>query len=67
VSDPSPPPPPRPRRGHALRALRELDGIDQAVYHAIAATPSPTLDAGLGRLSSAADHSNCGGRLSADW
>jgi hypothetical protein len=40
-----------------VRALRELDGIDQAVYRAIAATPSPTLDAGLGRLSSAADHS----------
>lgn len=52
-----PPPPPWPRRGRALRALRELDGIDQAVYRAIAATPSPTLDVGLGRLSSAADHS----------
>jgi membrane-associated phospholipid phosphatase len=38
-------------------ALGELDGIDQAVYRAIAATPSPTLDRGLSRLSSAADDS----------
>jgi undecaprenyl-diphosphatase len=38
-------------------ALGELDSIDQAVYRAIAATPSPTLDRGLRRLSSAADHS----------
>ena len=38
-------------------ALGELDQIDQAVYRAIAATPSPSLDLGLSRLSSAADHS----------
>jgi membrane-associated phospholipid phosphatase len=38
-------------------ALGELDQIDQAVYRAIAATPSPRLDLGLRRLSSAADHS----------
>jgi undecaprenyl-diphosphatase len=38
-------------------ALGELDQIDQAVYQAIAATPSPSLDFGLSRLSSAADHS----------
>ena len=38
-------------------ALGELDGIDQAVYCAIAATTSPALDRGLRRLSSAADHS----------
>ena len=37
--------------------LGELDLIDQAVYRAIAATPSPTLDVVLSRLSSAADHS----------
>ena len=37
--------------------LGELDQIDQAVYRAIAATPSPTLDLVLSRLSSAADHS----------
>ena len=38
-------------------ALGELDQIDQAVYRAIAATPSPSLDLLLSRLSSAADHS----------
>jgi membrane-associated phospholipid phosphatase len=38
-------------------ALGELDQIDQAVYRAIAATPSPRLDRLLRRLSSAADHS----------
>ncbi len=38
-------------------ALGELDQIDQAVYLAIAATPSPSLDFVLSRLTSAADHS----------
>jgi membrane-associated phospholipid phosphatase len=38
-------------------ALGELDQIDQAVYRAIAATPSPSLDMVLSRLSLAADHS----------
>jgi membrane-associated phospholipid phosphatase len=38
-------------------ALGELDQIDQAAYRAIAATPSPSLDLVLSRLSSAADHS----------
>jgi membrane-associated phospholipid phosphatase len=37
--------------------LGELDQIDQAVYRAIAATPSPSLDLVLSRLSLAADHS----------
>jgi membrane-associated phospholipid phosphatase len=37
-------------------AVAELDGIDQAVYRAIAATTTPTLDRALSRLSSAADH-----------
>jgi hypothetical protein len=37
--------------------LGELDQIDQAVYRAIAATPSPSLDLIMSRLSSAADHS----------
>jgi membrane-associated phospholipid phosphatase len=37
--------------------LGELDQLDQAVYRAIAATPSPRLDLVLRRLSSAADHS----------
>ena len=38
-------------------ALGELDQIDQAVYRAIATTPSPSLDVVMSRLSSAADHS----------
>jgi membrane-associated phospholipid phosphatase len=37
--------------------LGEVDQIDQAVYRAIAASPSPSLDLVLSRLSSAADHS----------
>jgi membrane-associated phospholipid phosphatase len=35
----------------------ELNGLDMAVYAAIAATPTPALDRGLRRLSRAADHS----------
>ncbi|HET9556528.1 MAG TPA: phosphatase PAP2 family protein, partial [Actinomycetota bacterium] len=34
-----------------------LGELDQAVYRAIAATPSPSLDVVMSRLSSAADHS----------
>jgi hypothetical protein len=47
------------RRGDHIYggALGELDQIDQAVYRAIAASPSPSLDLVLSRLSSAADHS----------
>ena len=37
--------------------LRELSQIDKAVYRAIAATPSPTLDESLRRLSNAANNS----------
>lgn len=37
--------------------LRELDTLDQAVYEAIAAVPTPSLDRALARLSDAADHS----------
>ena len=37
--------------------LGEIDLIDQAVYRAIAASPSPSLDLVLSRLSSTADHS----------
>jgi undecaprenyl-diphosphatase len=43
--------------GDAARAAREADGLDRAVYAAIAAVPTPTLDGALGRLSRAADHS----------
>jgi undecaprenyl-diphosphatase len=38
-------------------ALADLGAIDEAVYRAVAATPSPTLDRDLARLSRAADRS----------
>jgi membrane-associated phospholipid phosphatase len=41
----------------AASALRELGRLDDAVYLAIAATPTPTLDAPLRRLSNAANYS----------
>jgi membrane-associated phospholipid phosphatase len=37
--------------------VHELDTLDQAVYEAIAAVPTPSLDRVLARLSDAADHS----------
>jgi undecaprenyl-diphosphatase len=37
--------------------LGDLDRLDLAVYAAIAATPTPTLDRAFRRLSRAADHS----------
>jgi undecaprenyl-diphosphatase len=37
--------------------LRDLRAVDGALYAAVAATPTPTLDRGLRRLSHAADHS----------
>lgn len=40
-----------------LRALRELAEIDRAVYRAVAATPTPTIDGPLRALTSAANHS----------
>jgi undecaprenyl-diphosphatase len=40
-----------------LRALGEFDGIDRAVYRAVASTPTPTLDQRLTQLSNAADNS----------
>src|SRR5918994_316029 len=46
-------------RAHALRGnwIDEVVRIDTAVYAAIAATPTPTLDRAFRRLSRAADHS----------
>jgi membrane-associated phospholipid phosphatase len=44
-------------RGRWQPALGELAAIDAAVYRAVAATPSPTLDRTLGRLSHSADRS----------
>ena len=40
-----------------LACWEEADRLDLAVYAAIAATPTPAMDTGLRRLSSAADHS----------
>jgi membrane-associated phospholipid phosphatase len=37
--------------------LREIDALDVAVYAAISATPTPTLDRALAAISRAADHS----------
>jgi undecaprenyl-diphosphatase len=39
------------------RAAREAQALDLAVYAAVAATPTPTLDRDLQRLSAVADHS----------
>ncbi|GAA2833269.1 phosphatase PAP2 family protein [Kitasatospora paracochleata] len=38
-------------------AVQEMDAVDRALYAAIATVPTPTLDAGLRRLSTAANHS----------
>lgn len=40
-----------------LRVLRELGEVDRAVYRAVAATPTPTIDGPLRRFTAAADHS----------
>ena len=40
-----------------MRVLRELGAVDRAVYRAVAATPTPTIDAPLRRFTAAADHS----------
>jgi membrane-associated phospholipid phosphatase len=37
--------------------LRDADRVDVAVYSAVAATPTPSLDRAMGRLASAADFS----------
>lgn len=41
----------------ATRAVHELAALDRAVYGAVHATPTPTVDHALARLSRAADHS----------
>jgi len=45
------------RVDRARALLRDAEALDGAVYAAIAATDTPALDAGLRRLSRAADHS----------
>jgi membrane-associated phospholipid phosphatase len=44
-------------RQQAARWLRELGAVDRAVYAAVAATPTPSLDEPLRRLSNAANNS----------
>jgi len=46
-----------PIRKRAAGGLRDLRALDQAVYSAVAATPTPTLDQPLRRLSNAANDS----------
>ena len=46
-----------PVRQRAAEGLRELGAVDQAVYSAVAATPTPSLDEPLRRLSNAANNS----------
>lgn len=40
-----------------VRVLHELAAVDKAVYRAVAATPTPTIDEPLRTLTGAADHS----------
>jgi membrane-associated phospholipid phosphatase len=44
-------------RQRAAAVLRELGAVDQAVYSVVAATPTPSLDGPLRRLSDAANNS----------
>ena len=46
-----------PVRQRAAEGLRELGALDQAIYSAVAATPTPALDEPLRRLSNAANNS----------
>jgi len=46
-----------PGRQRAAAGLRELGAVDRAVYAAVAATPTPSLDEPLRRLSNAANNS----------
>jgi membrane-associated phospholipid phosphatase len=46
-----------PQRRHVVAALHEIGALDEAIYAAVAVTPTPTLDAPLRRLSQAADRS----------
>jgi membrane-associated phospholipid phosphatase len=46
-----------PARQHATEDLRQLGAVDQAIYSAVASTPTPSLDEPLRRLSNAANNS----------
>jgi len=54
-----------PDRGGPLRTVRELKRLDQAVYAAVAVSPTPSLDSALRRLSHAADYSRISFTLAA--
>ncbi|MEU8620574.1 phosphatase PAP2 family protein [Streptomyces sp. NPDC048623] len=58
MADTAPPDTVRPPQEDSLRAvLADLRAVDGALYAAVAATPTPTLDRGLRLLSAAADNS----------
>ena len=46
-----------PARQRAAEGLRQLSALDKAIYSAVAATPTPSLDEPLRRLSNAANNS----------
>ena len=46
-----------PARQRPASGLRELSAVDRAIYSAVAATPTPSLDEPLRRLSNAANNS----------
>ncbi len=46
-----------PTRRKVAEGLRELSAVDQAIYSAVASTPTPSLDEPLRRLSNAANNS----------
>ena len=46
-----------PTRRKVAEGLRELGAVDQAIYSAVASTPTPSLDEPLRRLSNAANNS----------
>ena len=50
----------RPGFGDAPQWLRDAQRVDEAIYAAIAVTPTPTLDRALGALARAADRSLIG-------
>ena len=51
--------------GKARQVLRELNRLDQAVYVAVATSPTPSIDEGLRRLSDAANYSRISGTVAA--
>ncbi|MCB0863384.1 MAG: phosphatase PAP2 family protein [Solirubrobacterales bacterium] len=50
--------------GKAKQILSEINRLDQAVYAAVATSPTPSLDTGLRKLSNAANYSRISGGIS---